>query len=513
MYQAACAECHGPTGRGDGRKAKGLKGPPPSNLADPLVMGDAAPVDVFRRITIGVPGTGMPEFEEDLPIDDRWAVTAYVLTLSGRPGIVQAAAADVFATVRRQVDSAVAQRSERLAFNAYLTFEQVETDVRAKQSRLASQLEDGFATLRGRIATAPPEELAALARRLLADVERAERVVADRGSAANLFAQSLILMVREGFEAILIIGALMAFLTRAGASARRRDVARGAWGAVAASVVTWALVQFLFHITPAQREAIEGFTMLLAMAVLFYVSYWLLSKIEVARWHAFVKGKMEAALSTGSGVALAAVAFLAVYREGFETILFYEALLSSAGRSGLAPVLGGIGAGAVALVGVYVAVIRFGLRLPMKPFFAVTSAVLYYMAFVFAGKGIAELQEGGVVGTTVLHWAPRWPALGIYPTVESLTLQGLLVVLLVAGLVWTFVFEPRRLQVTNQLVPEPAKALETGDVAVGERTPRWESDMVRSLERMDADLAELRAEVDRLKGLLLRSARAPEDKA
>ena len=436
LYRSQCAECHGLTGRGDGRKAAGLKGPPPANLADPLVMGDVAPVDVFRRITIGVPGTGMPEFEQDLPIDDRWALTAYVLTMSGRAGVVQAAAADVFTAVRRQLDSAVAQRSERLAFNAYLTFEQVETDVRAKQSRLASRLEDGFATLRGRIAAAPPDELTALARRLLADLELAERVVADRGSRANLFAQSLILMVREGFEAILIIGALMAFLTRAGASARRREVARGAWGAVAASVVTWALVQFLFRITPAQREAIEGFTMLLAMVVLFYVSYWLLSKIEVARWNAFVKGKMEAALSTGSGLALAAVAFLAVYREGFETILFYEALLSSSGSSGIAPVLAGIGAGAVVLVGVYVAVIRSGLRLPMKPFFAVTSAVLYYMAFVFAGKGIAELQTAGVLSLTPVSWGPRVPLLGVYPTVESLLVQGALLVLAIGALVW-----------------------------------------------------------------------------
>jgi high-affinity iron transporter len=399
-------------------------------------MADVAPVDVFRRITIGVPGTAMPEFEADLPIDDRWAVTAYVLTMSGRSGAVQAAAADVFATVRRQLDSAVAHRSERLAFNAYLTFEQVETDVRAKESRLASELEDGFGTLRGRIATAPPEELAALERRLLADLERAERVVADRGSGANLFAQSFILMVREGFEAILIIGALMAFLTRAGASARRREVARGAWGAVAASVVTWALVQFLFRITPAQREAIEGFTMLLAMVVLFYVSYWLLSKIEVARWNAFVTGKMEAALSTGSGVALAAVAFLAVYREGFETILFYEALLSSSGSSGIGPVLSGLGAGAIALIGVYVAVFRFGLRLPMKPFFAVTSAVLYYMAFVFAGKGIAELQTAGLLPLTPVSWGPRVPLLGVYPTVESLVIQGALLVLAIGALVW-----------------------------------------------------------------------------
>src|SRR5205814_8839115 len=121
--------------------------------------------------------------------------------------------------------------------------------------------------------------------------------------------------------------ARVAVLAQGDAVGRRRHVAEGAWAAVAASVVTAAVVELLFEITPGQREALEGVTMLLATAVLFYVSYWLLSKIEVAKWNAFVKGRMEEALSSGSGFALASVAFLAVYREGFETILFYKALL------------------------------------------------------------------------------------------------------------------------------------------------------------------------------------------
>jgi hypothetical protein len=165
----------------------------------------------------------------------------------------------------------------------------------------------------------------------------------------------------------------------------------------------------------------------------------------------------------------------------------------------------------VVLAFVYYAIHRWGVRIPLKPFFVITSLFLYYMAFVFAGKGVAELQEGGNIGTTVLQWAPRWPALGIYPTLESLALQGLLIVLLALGLFWTFVIEPRRLQVTNQLVPEPAPPRETRAEAPVERDPRVELDMIRSLERMDADLAELRAEVERLKGLLLRSARAPDN--
>ena len=176
--------------------------------------------------------------------------------------------------------------------------------------------------------------------------------------------------------------------------------------------------------------------MLVAAAVLFYVSYWLLSKIEVAKWNAFVKGRLEGALSTGSSFTLASVAFLAVYREGFETILFYKALLTSAGGGGTPAVAAGLVLGAVALVGVYLAIKRFGVKIPLRPFFAVTSAMLYYMAFVFAGKGVAAFQEGGLVRTTVLEWAPRIPVFGIYPTAESLALQGLLVALLLFAIVW-----------------------------------------------------------------------------
>jgi high-affinity iron transporter len=270
---------------------------------------------------------------------------------------------------------------------------------------------------------------------LLSALERGERLVADRGSGASLFLQSFLLLVREGFEAILIVAALMAFCSRAGADERRREVALGAWAAVAASLVTAAVLEMVFEVTPAQRELLEGVTMLVAVAVLFYVSYWLLSKIEADKWNAFLKTRMEAALTSGSALALASVAFLAVYREGVETILFYKALLASGGSGGLGAVALGIGGGAIALVVIYIVIMRLGMRIPMRPFFAVTGALLYYMAFVFAGKGIAELQEGNVIGTTVIEWAPRAPILGIYPTVQSLALQGLLVLLALAAFV------------------------------------------------------------------------------
>jgi len=439
VYREQCANCHGDQGRGDGPKAHTVKGPAPADLTDPAAMSRLSLVDIYRKVTIGVAGTAMPQFEEALPDSDRWAVAAYAATLQ----YGGSATAGVFTTVRHQLDSAVAARSDRMVFAAYLTFEQVETDLRARNAGLTTRLEDEFARLQARAAAgADAVELEGLHRALLADLERAERIVSDKGSGANLLAQSLLLLVREGFEAILIVGALMTFLGKAGAADRRHEVARGAWLAVAASAATAVVIELLFHVTPGQREALEGFTMLVAVAVLFYVSYWVLSKIEADRWNAFLKSKMQGALSSESGLALASVAFLAVYREGVETILFYKALLSSAGSGEVGAVVGGIALGAAVLVILYVAINRYGMRLPMKPFFAVTGALLYYMAFVFAGQGVKDLQEAGIVGLTVLEGWPRWPQLGIYPTVQSLALQGVLVVLLVFGLAWSRLRRP-----------------------------------------------------------------------
>jgi len=562
VYQQNCADCHGAAGRGDGPAGLGLT-PPPSALNDGVRLVDVSPLDFYRRTTIGVAGTAMPAFETRLNAADRWAAAVYATLLrypapagDVPPGLRSfgatarmsdaevaealgspvervtqqiaavrsfhgqesgAGAALVFADVANQLDSVLTLASagqpdaaSAAAFEAYLTFEQVESGVRAVDPALASRLEAAFATLRGRAGGgATPAELQTLRAELATGLARAELLIGKPMSATDLFVQSFVILLREGLEAILLIGALIAFLVKTGNAKRRRDIHFGVAAAVVVSLLTAVAFETVFRFSAASQEVLEGATMLVAAAVLFYVSYWLLSKMEVAKWNRFVKGKVQDALVSGSAFALPSVAFLAVYREGVETVLFYKALLVAGPASGaVVPVLLGIAAASVLLGIVYVLINRFGVRLPLKPFFGITSAFLYYMAFVFLGKGIAELQGGGVLPITVVSWAPQVERLGIYRTVESLGAQAVLVGLLLAAVVWTFYLEPRRLRVTQQLVPEPNERVEVPAPVDLPAAPAstggvpFEVDLLRSLERMDADLAELRAEVERLKARL-----------
>jgi high-affinity iron transporter len=561
VFRTNCASCHGDLGRGDGPLANGME-PKPADLSDARALRDQSPLDYYRRISIGVVGTAMPAFEARLSPEDRWAAALYasVLRLPPDSGEVPAAlqsfgstgamsdsallaslgerqggpsalahvaavrrfkadgsaAADarVFSQVRAQIESvyALARKGDTSAstraFDAYMTFEQVERAVRAKNPSLAAELEAGFAALRTRVAGgATSAELDRIRRELDAGLENAERTLADEPSALNLFVQSFVILLREGLEAILLVGALLTFLAKMGAAHRKRDIHVGVGAAAIASLLTAFALETIFHLSAAKREALEGMTMALATVVLFYVSYWLLSKMEVAKWNHFVKSKVQDALTSGSGLALASAAFLAVYREGFETVLFYKALFV-AGNSPAAsvPIVAGILLGSLVMVGVYLAINRFGLRLPLKPFFGVTSAFLYYMAFVFAGKAVAELQEGGLVSTTIVLGAPRFPALGVYPTVESLAAQGVLIALLLLALLWTFGIEPRRRRAHT--VPEP---LRQEPVLPIPPVPQAASrELLRSLERMEADLGEMRSEVERMKSNL---TEAPESRA
>src|SRR5262249_47171891 len=211
--------------------------------------------------------------------------------------------------------------------------------------------------------------------------------------------QSLLIILREGFEAILVIGAVVAFLLKTGHRERLKSIWMGIGLGLVASALTAVVLRTVLDAIPASQDIIEGITLLIAVCVLFSVSYWLISRVEAAKWQQFIREKVTNALEHGGGRALAFVAFLAVYREGAETALFYQALFNEGAHVAL-PITLGIVAGFAALAVIFTLFYKFGVKIPLRPFFTVTSVLLYYMALVFIGKGFRELQEGNVVPIT-----------------------------------------------------------------------------------------------------------------
>lgn len=235
--------------------------------------------------------------------------------------------------------------------------------------------------------------------------------------------------LREGVEAALLIAALLGLAAQAGLADRKRYVHLG-WGvALGLGALTWLVSSKLIAISGARRELIEGVTALLAMAVLFYVSYSLLAKREVARWMKFLRERVS---KRSAALSLFGVALLAAYREAFETVLFYQALLAS--NASVSAALAGAFAGAVLLVLLVLAYTRAVRVAPPHVFFKVSSYLLYGLAIIFAGQGVSALQLAGVVPLHPVAF-PTIAALGIYPTIETLAAQLALVALAVVALI------------------------------------------------------------------------------
>lgn len=249
------------------------------------------------------------------------------------------------------------------------------------------------------------------------------------------FFNAALIIIREGLEAALIIAAIIAVLKSMGATQAVRYVHLGWILALLSGVLTWVLAQTVITFSGAQRELVEGFTSLLAAVVLFSVSYWLISKAEAKRWHRFIQTRVEEALSGRRLFALVGVSFLAVYREAFETVLFYQALWLQSQNTQAFVIWGFVG-GTMLVAALVWGIFKLGMKIPLRLFFGASSALLYLLAFVFTGEGVKDLQAVGWIRETPLAWAPRLPFLGIYPTAETLLVQSIFLLSLVLALLW-----------------------------------------------------------------------------
>ena len=495
LYAQTCASCHGMTGHADTAMAKQLD-PHPVAFADHERAADRSPFALYQVIDQGLEGTAMASFS-NLPAEDKWALAFYVghfaypqalqakgkqiwdgdaqlrsripnldalaglsekalardlgedkaaavvAYLRSNPAVVTPNGASALPIAREKLKESLAayeagdrERAKELALAAYLDgFEPVEAVLGARDGSLVARVEAAMGELRSAIAAGKPAaEVRARINSLNALFDEAEAALApDRATAASTFLGAFTILFREGLEALLIVVGMLAFLRKGDRPEMVRPVHAGWVSALVAGGLTWLAATSLISISGASRELTEGFGSILAAVILLFVGIWMHGKAQADEWHRYIKEKVGHALSKKSAWFLFFLAFIAVYREVFETILFYAAM---AAEQHVEALVAGALTGALGLAVIAVLMLKFSQRLPIGKFFAYSSALVAVLAVVLAGKGIAALQESGLVGVTPAGWVPRYPVLGIFPTVQGITVQILTLAILLAGFAW-----------------------------------------------------------------------------
>lgn len=492
LYAANCAACHGATGRGDGPLAKGMD-PEPSNFHEEGRMKVRSIYGLYNTIALGVGGTPMRPFTE-ITEEDRWALAFFVGTLRGaeedvkqgeaawkkgegkkefenlralvtqtpdeveqlggasltkvqsyltkHPEAIKIAAPSPLEFSREKLAQALAAyqggdagAARQLAITAYLEgFELVESSLDNTDGALRQKIELEMMALRASIGAGKPvEEVAQQVKDIEALLDQADEALSGDLSATTAFISALLILLREGLEAILVLAAIISFVVKTGRRDALRYIHYGWMAAVALGILTWVVANYVLTISGANRELTEGITALVAAAMLLYVGYWLHSKSYAQAWQKFIREHVSAALEKKTMWAMASVSFLAVYRELFEIILFYQALWVQVGDDGQVAVLSGIATAAVLLAVIAWVILKYSIRLPIGPFFGVTSGLLAFLAVVFAGNGIAALQEAGVIEADRINFISV-PLLGIHPTMQGISTQVIVLALVLIGI-------------------------------------------------------------------------------
>lgn len=491
LYKAQCASCHGASGAGDGSLATRLE-PKPIAFTDRERARSRSLMALHQVISQGVADTSMPAFAS-LSDEDRWSLAFYVGTLgfndaeikAGKEAFARDAASskalpDITALVTvteeelakelppnaaraalayaRTHPEIVRQQQElrgialaremlqkslkalnvgdrakatELALSSYLDgFEPLEATLDATDRQLLIDVERTMQLYRGAVTQGNLAAATEYAKQLDIYFVRVEAVTGEnKANATTAFVGALTILLREGIEALLIVIAMVAFLRKAERPQVLRYVHAGWISALAAGGGTWLLATYVVNISGASREITEGLSSLFAAAVLLSVGLWMHQKGQAGQWQAYLQGQLSAAMQKRSAWALFALAFIAVYREVFETVLFYSALAADGNGSAL---LGGFITGLVLLSVIAFVFLRTSARMPIGKFFSYSSVLIAALAVVLVGKGIAGLQEAGWLMATPVDGL-RVPILGIYPTLQTYGAQLLLLSAAIIG--------------------------------------------------------------------------------
>ncbi len=481
VYATTCAGCHGATGHGDGPAGTQLQ-PRPVDFTDRSRAAERSVLSLYQAVTRGVPGTAMPGFPQ-LSTADRWAVAFYAGSFAYAPYVsagetrwrhdsalrayvpdlgtlvkgredqwaplfgadgaaaalgylrahpeVLAAGPHGIALARSQLAASLAayrsgraEEAARLALSAYLDgIEPIEPALATLDENLRIQLETHMAQYRAAVlnhASDTVEQQAIALNRLLDAID--QELAATHATTTTAFLGAFTILVREGLEALLVVVAMIAFLRKAHRDDAVRYVHFGWTLALAAGALTWAVATYVIAVSGAGREVTEGLSSLFAAVVLLGVGIWMHQKSVGGRWQAYLHAKLSAALDQRSVIFLFALSFIAVYREVFETILFYAALWTQGQKAAIGA---GLMAGTMTLVALAWVLLRASRRLPVGTFFAASSLLIAVLALVLTGKGMQALQEAGWLATTPVPF-PRIDWLGVFPSQQSLGAQALI---------------------------------------------------------------------------------------
>ena len=341
----------------------------------------------------------------------------------------------------------------KTARSAYLdSYESIEIPLRPIDPDFTLDVEIKFAELRNFIQLHQPyENIEAKITEIRRGLDESERLVSGTGiiAPALAFSTSFSIIFREGLESALIIGAILTYLEASRNDRYKKHVYLGIVISIGATFLTWFVAEFLIEISGASRDIIEAIAGISAVAVLFWVSFWILNKIETRRWIEFVKAKVWQATTTGSVMVFAMLSFFTVYREGFETVLFYQAMLSFAHHMEFFVILGLV-VGLAIIVSIVFIIKRLGKKLPLRVLFGLTMGVGAYMSIAFIGNAVRELQEVGIVSTTpLIGIIPRLDInfatmTGIHPTLETVLAQTILLSIYTIGAFYILVIQPRK---------------------------------------------------------------------
>ena len=341
------------------------------------------------------------------------------------------------------------------ARSAYLdSYEFVEIPLRTIDPDFTLEVEFQFAELRNLIKQqAEYDQVQEVAIAIKRNLDESERIVSGTGTLAPTiaFTSSFAIIFREGLESVLILGAIMSYLEASRNNQFKKYIYYGIIAALGATAITWIIASYVIEISGVNRELIEAIAALSATAVLFYVSFWVLNKIEHKKWMEFVKAKVWQATTTGSVMVFVMLSFFTVYREGFETVLFYQAMSGFAkymeGYVGLGFIFG-----VVALLGIYYIMRRLGKKLPLRVLFGLTMGVGAYLSIAFLGNAIREFQVLEIIPYTgLIGIIPRLDInlaamTGIYPTLETIVAQVILLGVYLVASSYVLILRPRKEQ-------------------------------------------------------------------